>query len=368
MPGPLADVGAAARTGAARSSRTALRQLARRRARPCASKRDVLVVRPASAFETGVKIGSGSRSLSRRPAGSANAADGAGRPVLLPARAREVAADDASRPAAPRPAGRASSGRAGRGGRRRRRRARRQRRPDPCRAGGSATMSGRLRRTRTATGRSGRGPCPGSASAGRRRRRTAGRWPPAAAGRRRRAYRSRTLPDRTKALRRSGHRTAPAAARRRRRRCAVEAGAITVAARGAGSRASSKQASRRGQRRAGRRPRGRSARRLAQRDALVGGAQGVALDDRVGLLAATAPPSSTSASEHAAAACSPRPRSMFSRIRSGRTTSPSTRPRHLRPACSRAGSSRRAGARARRDEWLMSRSCQSGWFSKAAPA
>ena len=60
-----------------------------------ALERDVLVVLALGAFVAGVKIGSGSRSLSRRPAGSGHAAHGAASLVLLPAAARQVAAHDA---------------------------------------------------------------------------------------------------------------------------------------------------------------------------------------------------------------------------------------------------------------------------------
>ena len=69
--------------------------------RPCramcstiASKSMFSSCSPCSAFVAGVKIGSGSRSLSRRPGGSADPADRAASPVLLPAGAGEVAADD----------------------------------------------------------------------------------------------------------------------------------------------------------------------------------------------------------------------------------------------------------------------------------
>ena len=52
---------------------------------------------------------------------------------------------------------------------------------------------------------------------------------------------------------------------------------------------------------------------------------------------------------------------MFSRIRSGRTTSPSTRPvifdEHVVEQDRGVGQDHPLGA-----EWLMSRSCQSGWF------
>ena len=50
---------------------------------------------PLSAFVAGVKIGSGSRSDSRRPGGQRHAAHAAGLLVFLPARAREVAAGHA---------------------------------------------------------------------------------------------------------------------------------------------------------------------------------------------------------------------------------------------------------------------------------
>ena len=131
--------------------------------RPSSSKSMFSSCSPCSALVAGVKIGAGSRSLSRSPAGSAHAADGAVLAVLLPARAREVATDDgldrddvgraadhhaaAERLAGPRPAGSGSAT-----------------------AGGSARSTA-SRRTRTATGRSAPGPCPGSASAGRRRTR-----------------------------------------------------------------------------------------------------------------------------------------------------------------------------------------------------
>ena len=62
----------------------------------------------------------------------------------------------------------------------------------------------------------------------------------------------------------------------------------------------------------------------------------------------------------------PRPRSMFSRIRSGRTTRPLDQAarlhEHVVEQDRGVGEQDPLGA----DEWLMSRSCQSGWFSRAA--
>ena len=135
---------------------------------------------PCSALVAGVKIGSGSRSLSRRPGGQRDPADRAARLVFLPARSGEVAADDGldrddvCRPADHHPAAQRVE-RADVGRRVAARLGRRPRRSPPgragrCRAGGWA-RSRRSRRTRTATGRSGPGPCRGSSTAGRRRRR-----------------------------------------------------------------------------------------------------------------------------------------------------------------------------------------------------
>ena len=78
------------------------------------------------------------------------------------------------------------------------------------------------------------------------------------------------------------------------------------------------------------------------------------------------PPSSTRREQDAAAGVQAEARARCSRASApagppGR----STRPVIFGPACSRAGSWRRAGSRARRELWLMSRSCHSGWSSIA---
>ena len=156
--------------------------VARRRAAPTIGRsRCSRRARPPRPSSPGVKIGSGSRSLSRRPAGSAMPQTAPVRQVLLPAGAREVAADDRPRSGGRRPGGRASSGRAARGTR-----------PGPRPSRREVLGRGReevvrhdrlgLWRTRTATGRSARGPCRGSRSAGRRRTRDTGPTRRAAAG------------------------------------------------------------------------------------------------------------------------------------------------------------------------------------------
>ena len=89
--------------------------------------------------------------------------------------------------------------------------------------------------------------------------------------------------------------------------------------------ASSKHASRRSSGSA-RATSGSPRQELAQRRPLVGGAQGVALDDRVGLLARRARLLDERDQHARLLAWRPSPRSMFSRMRSGRTTRPSTRP------------------------------------------
>ena len=169
---------------------------------------------PTSALVEGVKIGSGSRSLSRRPAGSRMPADRPGAPVVLPAGARDVAADDHLDRQRPGSGGRSSI----------------RPRSSAALAGGLDRQVGRVgrqevvghdagrsRRTRTGTGRSGRGPCPGSASAGRRRTPTADPRRRAASRSSSRSYRSRTLPERTNAPREGHRRQRPRADRAGRR-------------------------------------------------------------------------------------------------------------------------------------------------------
>ena len=89
--------------------------------------------------------------------------------------------------------------------------------------------------------------------------------------------------------------------------------------------ASSKQASSRlsGQQPGDRRVGGQQ---VAQRAPLVGRPERRSLDDRVGLLARQAALLDERHEDAAARRGARGPRSMFSRIRSGRTTSPSTRP------------------------------------------
>ena len=67
---------------------------------------------------------------------------------------------------------------------------------------------------------------------------------------------------------------------------------------------------------------------VAQRAALVGRAQRRALDDRVGVLARQAAILDERDQHAGCWRAGPRPRSMFSRIRSGRTTRPSTSAGH----------------------------------------
>ena len=64
---------------------------------------------------------------------------------------------------------------------------------------------------------------------------------------------------------------------------------------------------------------------VAQRRTLIGGAERGPLDDGIGLVAADAA-LSTRATSTRLLAWRPRPRAMFSRMRSDRTTSPSIRP------------------------------------------
>ena len=88
------------RASPTRSGRARARSARPRRTRSSptsatAAARSMFSSWPVCAFVAGVKIGSGSCSDSVRPAGSSVAADRAGREVVLPARAGEVAADDA---------------------------------------------------------------------------------------------------------------------------------------------------------------------------------------------------------------------------------------------------------------------------------
>ena len=289
-----------------------------------------------------------------------DAAHGARRPVLLPAGAREVAADDAPRSAGPRRAadhhpaaqlvGDAPSlgqQRAGSStGSRRRAGGSGRRRPSRANQNRDSPVS-----TRPLSGIGGRQDHVEGARSGRTRR--------AAAGRRRAAYRSRTLPDRRNAAQRAASAppvpARPAASSASSR--AMTAGHVAQERRVVEAGVQLGQAAARRHLRVGRE-------QLPQRPALVGGAERGPLDDRVGVLAGQAAALDQRDEDARRSRGGPRPRSMFSRIRSGRTTSP-RRGRSSARACSRAGSSRRAGSPARRELWLMSRSCHRGWFSSA---
>ena len=92
MPRPLRVGGAAPGRRRARCRGRAPRRGHRRAPRGCRSRCSGRG--PVSALVEGVNTGSGSRSLSRRPAGSAHAGHGAGALVVEPAAAREVATHD----------------------------------------------------------------------------------------------------------------------------------------------------------------------------------------------------------------------------------------------------------------------------------
>ena len=84
------------RTSTARSTTSRTRSISARSPTSSAARsKSIASSWPSSAFVLGVKIGSGSCSDSRRPAGSAIPRDRAGGLVVLPARAGDVAAHDA---------------------------------------------------------------------------------------------------------------------------------------------------------------------------------------------------------------------------------------------------------------------------------
>ena len=280
------------------------------------SKSMLMSCSPSSALVAGVRIGSGSRSLSRSPGGSGTPHTGAGVPVLAPAGAGEVAADDDLDREHRCPATDQHPALESRRIEAHRRR-RRAGSPGPSRARGSGRCRV-SRRTRSATGRSARGPCPGcrvgriTSNAEIRSEATSSNRSSSI------AYRSRTLPDRMKRSAVSIGRDLSGA-----REQGVEArdhlGDVGQVQRivEAGVEVGEAQRARDGR---------LEGEQLAQRAPLVGGGERGALDDRVRLLPGEARPARPARAGRATRRGA-RGRARCSRsIRSGRTTRSRTSP------------------------------------------